>query len=40
MTLKQSNGLLKMERKPISVNHRKIKINDIKTVIFLEGPFH
>jgi len=28
------NGLLKMERRPISVNLHKIKINDIKTVIF------
>jgi len=27
-------GLLKIERRPISVNLRKIKINDIKTVIF------
>jgi len=30
----QVNGLLKMERRPILVNLRKIKINDIKTVIF------
>jgi len=28
-----SYGLLKMERKPIAVNLRKIKTNDIKTVI-------
>jgi len=34
ITTRPSYGLLKIERRPIFVNLRKIKINDIKTVIF------